>query len=125
MTYVLGGYSRAKLQGVHPDLVKVVERAIQISEVDFKVICGLRTVAEQKILVKTGKSKTMRSRHLTGHAVDIVPLPIQWNDLGPFRKVMAAMKKAAKELKVDLECGGDWKTFKDFPHYQLTWKSYP
>lgn len=125
MTYVLGGYSRSKLKGVHPDLVKVVERAIQISEVDFKVICGLRTVAEQKILVKTGKSKTMRSRHLTGHAVDIVPLPIDWNKLEPFKKVMAAMKKAAKELNIPIEAGGDWKTFKDYPHYQLPWKSYP
>lgn len=70
----------------------------------------------------------MNSRHLTGHAVDCAPLvnnQIPWNDWSYFKKVADAMIKAAKELGVDIEWGGNWKTFKDGPHFQLTHKTYP
>ena len=62
------------LEGVHPDLVKVVHRAAALSDIDFTVLEGLRTVARQKQLVKAGASKTMNSRHITGHAVDLAVL---------------------------------------------------
>lgn len=122
--YQLGNKSRKKLEGVHPDLVKVVERAIEITEQDFTVLEGLRDIERQRELVNTGKSTTMNSRHLTGHAVDIAPWPISW-DWDYFYPIADAMKQAAEELEVDLEWGGDWKSFPDGPHYQLSRKAYP
>lgn len=125
MSYGLGERSRKNLQGVHPDLVKVVERAIQITEQDFTVIEGLRTVERQKDLLARGFTKTMNSRHITGHAVDIAPYPINWDDRERFRNVSKAVKQAAKELGVAIVWGGDWKGSWDMPHYQLDRKVYP
>ena len=124
MTYHLGSKSKQRLSGVHPDLVAVVKRAIEITEQDFSVTEGLRTRDRQRRLVNEGKSQTMNSRHLTGHAVDLVPYPVSW-DWEYFYPIADAMKAAAKELEVDLEWGGDWKSFKDGPHFQLSWKEYP
>jgi len=122
--YQLGSKSRSKLQGVHPHLVMVVERAIEISEQDFTVLEGLRSKERQQELYNTGKSKTLNSRHLTGHAVDVAPWPISW-DWDKFYPIADAMKTAAKELDVNIEWGGDWKSFPDGPHFQLPWKEYP
>lgn len=122
--YQLGKKSKKKLEGVHPDLVKVVERAIEITEQDFTVLEGLRDIERQRELVNTGKSTTMNSRHLTGHAVDIAPWPISWEWEG-FYPIADAMKTAADELGVSLEWGGDWKSFPDGPHFQLSRKAYP
>lgn len=127
MSFVLGSRSRKRLEGVHPDLVRVVERAIQITEVDFTVLEGLRTVARQRKLVAQGASRTMRSRHLTGHAVDLgawVGGTVRW-DWPLYYKIADAMKAAAAELNQPIEWGGDWRTFKDGPHWQLPWKGYP
>ena len=123
MTYKLSLRSRQRLSGVHPDLVAVVKRAIEITEQDFSVTEGIRHIERQRKLVATGKSTTLNSRHLTGHAVDLVPYPVSW-DWEYFYPIADAMKQAAKELKVDLEWGGDWKSFKDGPHFQLSWKKY-
>lgn len=122
--YRLGNKSRDRLKGVHKDLVAVVERAIEISEQDFSVGEGLRSVERQRELVNSGKSKTMNSRHLTGHAVDLFPYPVSW-DWAYFYPIADAMKEAARELDVDLEWGGDWDGFPDGPHFQLSWRSYP
>lgn len=119
--------SQTKLRGVHPDLVKVVKRAAELTEVDFVVTEGLRTLARQRQLLAKGASRTLRSRHLDGHAVDLaakVGKEIRW-DWPLYHKLAAAMKAAAKELKVPIEWGGDWKSFKDGPHFQLPWKQYP
>ena len=127
MGYSLGSRSKKRLEGVHPDLVRVVERAIELTEVDFTVLEGMRTVARQKKLVAKGASTTMNSRHLTGHAVDIgawVGGTVRW-DWPLYYKLAEAMKQAAKELNVDLEWGGDWKSFKDGPHFELSWAAYP
>jgi len=127
MTYYLSERSLRRLEGVHPDLVKVVKRAIEITPVDFAVIEGLRTKEKQEQLVKAGASKTMRSRHLTGHAVDLAAVigsEIRW-DWALYPQIANAMKKAAYELDVPIDWGGDWKTFKDGPHFQLTWDEYP
>ena len=127
MAYKLSKRSLSRLEGVHPDLVKVVKRAIEITEQDFTVLEGLRSYERQKLLVGTGASKTMNSRHLTGHAVDIAPYVdggVSW-DWDYYYPMAAAMKDAAKELDVPLEWGGDWRTFKDGPHFQLPWKEYP
>jgi len=127
VSFVLGARSRQRLQGVHPDLIRVVERAIQITEVDFTVLEGLRTPARQQQLVKAGASRTLRSRHLTGHAVDLgafVEGEVRW-DWPLYHKIAKAVKAAAAELGVPIEWGGDWRTFKDGPHWQLPWKTHP
>ena len=127
MSFVLGQRSLQRLSGVHPDLVQVVRRAIQVTSIDFTVLEGLRTVARQRELVRKGASRTMNSRHLTGHAVDIAPWvngQVSW-DWKWYHPMADAMKKAARELDVPLEWGGDWKTFKDGPHFQLPWRQYP
>lgn len=115
MAYVLGSRSKARLKGVHPDLVKVVERAIQLTEQDFSVFEGLRTLATQKQYVAKGVSKTLNSKHLKqadgyGHAVDLVPyvagkLRWEWPVIYP---IAAAMAQASKELGIELIWGGVW-----------------
>jgi peptidoglycan L-alanyl-D-glutamate endopeptidase CwlK len=124
MTYRLSNKSLQKLDGIHPDMVAVVKLAITITGQDFSVGEGLRSVSRQKKLVATGKSTTMNSRHITGHAVDLFPYPLSW-DWEYFYPIADAMKAAAKELKIDLEWGGDWKSFPDGPHFQLSWGGYP
>lgn len=125
--FKLGPRSERRLEGVHPDLQKVIRRAIQITPIDFTVLEGLRSIQRQRYLYSTGKSKTMNSRHLTGHAVDIAPyvngkVSWDWEDYYPLAD---AVKQAAKELHVPIEWGGDWRTFKDGPHWQLPWNEYP
>lgn len=119
--------SEKNLVGIHPDLVRVMRLALQLSAVDFTVIEGLRTMARQKQLVASGASQTLRSRHLTGHAVDIAPYVgggIRW-DWPLFHRLASGVKQAAFEEGVPLEWGGDWKSFKDGPHWQLPWAQYP
>lgn len=125
--FTLGSRSRQRLEGVHPDLVRVVERAIGITTVDFTVLEGRRTPERQRQLVAAGASQTMNSRHLTGHAVDLgawVNSQVRW-DWPLYYRIADAMKAAAQAEDVSIEWGGDWKTFKDGPHYQLPWKEYP
>ena len=127
MTLKLSQKSLDRLAGVHPDLVACVKRAIELSTVDFAVLEGIRSKARQEQLVAAGASQTMNSRHLTGHAVDLgamVSGTVRW-DWPLYFKVAAAMKKAAAELSIPLEWGGDWKKFKDGPHFQLPFKEYP
>ena len=124
MPYALGSRSLQNLSGVHPDLVAVVKLAISKTTQDFTVLEGIRNINRQRELVKTGKSTTMNSRHLTGHAVDLAPWPISW-DWEYFYPIADAMKAAAEELDVNLEWGGDWKSFPDGPHFQLSRKTYP
>tara|TARA_R110000824_G_scaffold289155_1_gene477659 strand:- start:1394 stop:1774 length:381 start_codon:yes stop_codon:yes gene_type:complete len=124
MSYKLGTRSKQSLSGVHVDLVAVVKRAIEITEVDFSVIEGIRNIERQRQLVKDGKSTTLNSRHLTGHAVDMVPYPVDWEDLERFESMAVAMKLAAEELEIPIVWGGDWKTFYDAPHFELNRKEY-
>lgn len=127
MTYKLGMRSKRRLKGLHPDLVAVVKRAIELTEIDFTVLEGMRSVSRQRELVNKGASTTMNSRHLTGHGVDLGALvngKVRW-DWPLYHKLADAMKQAAQEKGVDLEWGGDWKSFPDGPHFQLSWKSYP
>ena len=116
---------RNKLVGVHEDLVKICNLACQKSPIRFIITEGLRTKERQAQLVKAGASKTMKSRHLTGHAIDVAAMvdnEIRW-DWPLYSKIAVAFKAAAQELGLVVEWGGDWKTFKDGPHFQLP-KSY-
>lgn len=125
--FKLGSKSLERLEGVHPDLVAVVKLAIQKTEIDFNVLEGLRTKERQVQLVASGASRTMNSRHLTGHAVDLAALlngKVEWS-WPLYSQIATAMKQAAAELKIQIEWGGDWKTFKDGPHFQLSRSAYP
>jgi peptidoglycan L-alanyl-D-glutamate endopeptidase CwlK len=124
---------RARLAGVHHDLVRVVERARQSAP--FVVTEGVRSRERQAQLVAAGASRTMNSRHLTGHAVDLAYWlddgdgvveqgEIRW-DWPVYERLGAAMKEAAKELGVPIVWGGDWTSFRDGPHFELDWRHYP
>lgn len=119
------------LKGVKPELVKVVNRALELSTVDFGVCEGLRTVEQQREYVRQGVSQTMASKHITGDAVDLYPskLPDGWQkNPKVWLPVLEAMKKAGDELGVKLRFGINWKNdpnlpietkFIDAPHVEL------
>ena len=138
MTYSLGAQSRARLKGVHPQLVRVVERAIEITRVDFKVIEGVRSretmweywgkgrtvaqcqaagvpvkYAQPRLAKVTWLNDPLMSNHRVradgfGRAVDLLPAPYDWKATAPFDAVAAAMLKAAAELGVHVRWGADW-----------------
>lgn len=127
MSIVLGQRSLARLEGVHPDLVRVVKKAAAMSSLDFTVLEGLRTSARQKQLYDQGATKTMNSRHITGHAVDLAPMiggTIRW-DWPLYHQLAKTVKAAAAAENVPIQWGGDWRSFKDGPHWELPWKQYP
>jgi len=127
MTIILGQRSLSRLEGVHPDLVRIVKKAAALSDLDFTVLEGIRSVERQKQLVSQGASRTMNSRHITGHAVDLAPMiagEVRW-DWPLYHKLAKIVKSAAADEKVPLQWGGDWRAFKDGPHWELPWKFYP
>ncbi len=110
MSFKLSQRSLDKLEGVHPDMVKCVKSAIEWTKVDFGVICGMRTEAEQRELVAKGASKTMRSKHLTGHAVDLmayVGSRASW-ELNLYDDIADAMAQASKTHGVPIKWGAAW-----------------
>lgn len=154
MSFQLGEKSLKELQGVHADLVSVVKRAIELTVQEFAVHDGIRTLEEQKKLVESGASRTLDSRHITGHAVDLVPVingKLRW-EWEPIYRIADAVRQAAKELGITLRWGGAWdidfttsedhpeevvadyaarrkkagkKAFLDGPHYELPKAKYP
>jgi len=152
--YKLGQASKKELQGVHPDLVAVVQRAIELTVQDFAVHDGIRTLAEQKKLVASGASQTLDSRHITGHAVDLVPYingKLRW-EWDPIYMIADAVRVAAQELGTPIRWGGAWdidftassespedlvaqyvarrkaaglRAFIDGPHFELPKAQYP
>lgn len=132
MAITLSQRSLERLAGAHPDLVKIAKRAAAISDIDFTVLEVLRTPERQRELVAKGASKTMKSRHLPSNdgksrAMDLAPMiagQISW-DWPLYHRLAAVMKRAAKELGIPIEWGGDWRSFKDGPHWQLPWTTYP
>ena len=127
MTRRYSNRSLKNLKGIHPDLRRVIDRALQESPLDFIVIEGLRSEERQRELVASGASQTMNSRHLTGHAVDLLPIgpngaEFAWplyNKLGP------SVERAAEAEGVAITWGGRWKRFKDGPHFELDRDIYP
>lgn len=129
--------SEKKLKGVHPDLVKVVRRAAQLitqDDLGFIITCGPRTIAEQRVLFAKKATKTMKSRHIPGQdgtakAIDFAvwignPKNVKW-DWPLYVNMSKVFKQAAKDVRVPIEWGGDWKTFRDGPHVQLPHTLYP
>lgn len=143
---------RARLQGVHLDLVRVVDRAAAICSVPFIITEGLRTPARQRELVKAGASQTLNSRHITGHAVDVAALvgtEVRW-DFGLYLQIADAFKRAAIGEGVRVVWGAFWGPLNDTaslsaaideytrrcrqrgrrplidgPHYELERRTYP
>jgi len=110
MSFSLSKRSTAKLYGVDPSLVSVVERAIKLTKIDFGVVYGMRTEAEQEKLVAAGKSQTMKSKHLVGRAVDLMAYVDGkgcW-ELNVYDDLCDAMKAAAKELGIAIKWGAAW-----------------
>jgi peptidoglycan L-alanyl-D-glutamate endopeptidase CwlK len=121
--------SRRNLEGIHPDLRRVMDRALGESPVDFIAIEGLRTRERQAEMVRTGASRTMNSRHLTGHAVDLLPIDPRDGkgkfDWPLYHQLAPAVKRAAADLNISITWGGDWTSFRDGPHFELSWHDYP
>lgn len=137
MAFKFSKLSESRLQGVKPQLVSVVRRALEISAVDFMVSEGLRTIERQRELYAQGRTKpgpkvtwTLHSKHLEGNAVDLVPYvngKVDWNNLKNFDAIAKAMMQASRELRVPIRWGADWdmdglpreKGETDSPHFEL------
>ena len=152
MTYNLSQRSLDRLVGVDERLQRVVKRAIELSKQDFMVLEGVRT--RQQCMTNYGKGRTIAqcvakdvpaqyanpnaakvtwlndpfaSKHVTGKAVDLVPYPVDWNDLKKFDAIAKAMLQAAKELGVVVRWGADWdgdgkpreRGESDSPHFEV------
>jgi len=127
MSFRLSKRSMDRLEGVHPALVGVVYEAILRTPVDFMVTEGLRTSRRQSALVRAGASRTLKSRHLTGHAVDVAALidgKVRW-DWPLYPRIAGAFKAAAREQGVALVWGGDWPRLRDGPHFELDRTMFP
>jgi peptidoglycan L-alanyl-D-glutamate endopeptidase CwlK len=121
--------SLKNLEDLHPDLLAVARRALELTEVDFTVTEGRRTPERQRELVRIGASKTLNSRHLTGHALDFMAIDPKtgkgsWT-WALYPRVAAAFKAAAAELGIPIVWGGDWPKFRDGPHIELDRRAYP
>lgn len=119
--YKFSKRSLNNLKGIHPKLVSLMKEAIKHSPHDFMITEGLRTIERQRELVKQGKSKTMKSYHLLGKAVDIALIvnnEVNW-DFALYREVAKHIKKTAREQGIKITWGGDWVRFKDGPHFQI------
>lgn len=117
---------RLNHEKLHPDLKRLMIEAIKTSPIDFSVLETVRTVAQQKSNVAKGVSRTMKSRHIPStnasglcEAIDIAPYPINWHDIKRFILLANHIKETAKSLNIGIVHGGDWKSFKDYPHYEL------
>ncbi|MBV5276417.1 M15 family metallopeptidase [bacterium] len=127
MSIVLGPRSISRLTDVHPDLVRVVHRAAALSSLDFTVLEGWRNLDRQKQLLAQGATRTLNSRHLTGHAVDLAPMIdgiVSW-DWPLYHRLAKIVKAAAAHENVPITWGGSWVKFRDGPHWELPWKQYP
>ena len=126
--------SKQRLTGVNPKLVQVVQRALELTTQDFSVLEGVRTAQRQRELYQQGRTTpgnivtwTLKSKHIDGVAVDLIPYPLDWNDTKAFNAIAEAMFKASKELKIPIRWGADWdqdgkpreRGETDSPHFEL------
>lgn len=126
MAFKLSKKSLSKLEGVDPQLVKVIKRAIEVTEVDFTITEGLRTKITQALYVKQGKSQTMNSKHLEGLAVDLaawVNGTINWN-FDYYFKIADAVRKASIELGIKVKWGGSWCYLNDYDSSKKAYDAY-
>lgn len=127
-SFSFGKRSKAAMKGIQPDLKWVLIKALEITSIDFTVLEGLRSLAQQRINIEKGVSWTMDSRHLTGDAVDLAPWNdggIDWEDMIQWRAMGHAVMRASQILDVPLiwgallKHGGDWTRQNDAGHFEL------
>jgi len=127
MDFVWSERSARNFAGVHPDLVSVMSLALSRSRIDFGITEGLRNSQRQMELYHAGASKTLRSRHITGHAVDIVAYvqgEVRW-DWPLYEQIAKTVRDAAADLYIPVIWGGSWESFRDGPHFELDRAAYP
>jgi len=136
--YKFGERSKNNLIGIHPDLVAVMNKAITNSPFDFTIVEGVRTVERQQELYAKGRKTAgaivtncdgvrAKSSHQVkddgyGYAVDLYAYydgSVQTNDVVKLKAIAAHIKHVSKKLGIKIEWGGDWKTIKDYPHFEL------
>jgi len=126
MGYKFGKTSLERMNGVHPLLIECAEKALSYGVLDLTIpqLGGMRTLENQRLLVASGASQTLSSMHRAqdsgyGHAIDLIPYPVNWSNTLHFAIAGTLMFRAASEIGIPLEWGGHWRTFKDYPHFQL------
>lgn len=129
MAYKFSSRSESNMAGVNADLVKLACVALSLTTVDFAITEGLRTKERQRELVDAGKSQTMKSRHITGHAIDVYTYPAgeacgSW-DWKYYEQIAKAFRLASLQAGIPVEWGGEWRTLKDGLHFQLPAAKYP
>jgi peptidoglycan L-alanyl-D-glutamate endopeptidase CwlK len=128
--YKFSKTSQARLDTCHPKLKQLFEEVIKVA--DITIVSGMRTPEEQLELYKQGRTEpgnivtnldgyNKKSKHNENPslAVDVVPYPVDWNDIDRFIELSHTVKTLAHHLGIEIQWGGDWKTFKDYPHWQL------
>jgi peptidoglycan L-alanyl-D-glutamate endopeptidase CwlK len=100
--------SLQNLSGIHHDLRRVADRALQLTTQDMTVIEGIRSIERQRQLLAQGHTRTLNSRHITGHAIDVVPWPVDWDDWDKFDALGTAFARAARELDIPVVWGAAW-----------------
>ncbi len=119
--FELSKLSKAKLNTCHSDLIMLIEEVAK--EHKCAVICGHRNKYDQEQAFYQGNSKAKwgQSKHnkIPSLAVDVVPLPLNWDDIESFEKFGRAVMEKAKDLKIDILWGRDFKKLKDYPHFEL------
>lgn len=127
--FSFGSKSLLKLNNakVHPDIRRLMIEAIKTSPIDFTILETVRDVKTQLLYLEKGTTKTLKSRHIPSsnasglcEAIDIAPYPIDWKNIDRFKKLSEHIKKTANKMGIKITYGGNWKTLKDYPHYELT-----
>lgn len=113
--------SKEKLLTVNKKLQDIFNEVIKYY--DCSVVCGIRTIEEQQKAFKSGNSKCdgikKKSKHQNGLAVDVVPYPINWDNINSFYELAGCIKTIARQKGINIKWGGDWQSFKDYPHWEL------
>ena len=130
--YRFSNISEKRLNTVSEPLRSIIYKAMSLQIMDFSVLCGVRSLEQQKALVEQGASRTMNSKHLPNingesEAVDIAPFPIDWNNHYAFHRLAGIIQSCAALHQVPVRWGGDWdsdnittdQTFIDLPHFEL------
>lgn len=112
------------IQEIDPKLALIVGMVLARGKADLTITCGLRSLEDQQKAFKDGFSKldgiNKKSKHQIGKAIDFIPYPFNgWDDIESFKKVGEELKFCADYLGIKNSYGGDWKSFKDYPHFQL------
>ena len=112
-----------RLSTCNQKLIALFATAIEETPIDFTVLEGFRDADRQNYLYDNGKSLARfpqsKHNHYPSRACDVAPVPIDWEDIDRFIQLSEHIKNVAMKLNIDIVWGGDWQTFRDYPHYEL------